>query len=148
MESQRVRHDLATKHIIIWTFIYILYVCDGEENGNPLQYSCLDNPMNRGTWRGYRPWVAKELGTTEWLNNTYVKSKCILTNSQIFIIFINFSIIFKVKYWLENQMILIFNKSHYYSKYIQIKEPNSCIALSQSVKWYMALGIITAYFRK
>ena len=23
----------------------------GEENGNPLQYSCLDNPMDRGAWR-------------------------------------------------------------------------------------------------
>ena len=23
----------------------------GEENGNPLQYSCLGNPMDRGTWR-------------------------------------------------------------------------------------------------
>ena len=22
----------------------------GEENGNPLQYSCLKNPMNRGAW--------------------------------------------------------------------------------------------------
>ena len=22
----------------------------GGENGNPLQYSCLENPMNRGTW--------------------------------------------------------------------------------------------------
>ena len=22
----------------------------GEGNGNPLQYSCLDNPMDRGTW--------------------------------------------------------------------------------------------------
>ena len=24
----------------------------GEGNGNPLQYSCLENPMDRGTWRG------------------------------------------------------------------------------------------------
>ena len=23
----------------------------GEGKGNPLQYSCLENPMNRGTWR-------------------------------------------------------------------------------------------------
>ena len=22
----------------------------GEENGNPLQYSCLGNPMDRGAW--------------------------------------------------------------------------------------------------
>ena len=23
----------------------------GEGNGNPLQYSCLENPMERGTWQ-------------------------------------------------------------------------------------------------
>ena len=23
----------------------------GEGNGNPLQYSCLENPVNRGAWR-------------------------------------------------------------------------------------------------
>ena len=23
----------------------------GEGNGNPLQYSCLENPMDTGTWR-------------------------------------------------------------------------------------------------
>ena len=40
-------------------------------------------------------WVAKEVDTTERLNNRYVKSKCILTNSQIFIIFIKFINIFQ-----------------------------------------------------
>ena len=25
-------------------------VNDGEGNGNPLQYSCLENPMDRGAW--------------------------------------------------------------------------------------------------
>ena len=24
--------------------------CIGEENGNPLQYSCLENPSDRGAW--------------------------------------------------------------------------------------------------
>jgi len=24
--------------------------CPGERNGNPLQYSCLGNPMNIGAW--------------------------------------------------------------------------------------------------
>ena len=30
-----------------------------EENGNPLQYSCLKNPMNRGAWRATVQSVAK-----------------------------------------------------------------------------------------
>ena len=31
----------------------------GEENDNPLQYSCLDNPMDRGAWRAAVHGVAK-----------------------------------------------------------------------------------------
>ena len=31
----------------------------GEENGYPLQYSCLENPMDRGTWRAIVHGVAK-----------------------------------------------------------------------------------------
>ena len=29
--------------------------CPGEENDNPLQHSCLENHMDRGTWWGYSP---------------------------------------------------------------------------------------------
>ena len=31
----------------------------GEERGNPLQYSCLENPMDRGAWRAIVHRVAK-----------------------------------------------------------------------------------------
>ena len=37
----------------------------GEENGNPLLYSCLENPMDG--WRslvGYSPWVPTQLDRT------------------------------------------------------------------------------------
>ena len=33
--------------------------CPGEENGNPLQYSCLENPMDRGAWRAIDHRVTK-----------------------------------------------------------------------------------------
>ena len=33
----------------------------GEGNGNPLQYSCLGNFMDRGAWRATVHGVAKEL---------------------------------------------------------------------------------------
>ena len=36
----------------------------GEENGNQLQYSCLENPMDRGAWRATVHGVAKS-GMTE-----------------------------------------------------------------------------------
>ena len=31
----------------------------GEGNGNPLQYSCLENPMDRGAWQARVHGVAK-----------------------------------------------------------------------------------------
>ena len=34
----------------------------GEGNGNPLQYSCLENPMDGGTWLGYSPWYCRRVG--------------------------------------------------------------------------------------
>ena len=33
----------------------------GVGNGNPLQYSCLDNSMNRGAWRAIVHGVTKSL---------------------------------------------------------------------------------------
>ena len=36
----------------------------GEGNGNPLQYSCLGNPMDRGAWWAIVHGVAKELDMT------------------------------------------------------------------------------------
>ena len=41
----------------------------GEGNGNPLQYSCLGNPMDRGAWS---PWGHKGSDTTEQLNNNKI----------------------------------------------------------------------------
>ena len=40
----------------------------GGGHGNPLQYSCLENPMNRGAWRASFHGGRKELDTTEQLN--------------------------------------------------------------------------------
>ena len=35
-----------------------------EGNGNPLQYSCLGNPMDRGAWQATIHGVTKELDMT------------------------------------------------------------------------------------
>ena len=37
----------------------------GEGNGNSLQYSCLGNPRDRGTWSAKVHRVAEELATTK-----------------------------------------------------------------------------------
>ena len=46
-----------------------IYAGAGEGNGNPLQYSCLENPMDRcRSLVGYSPWDHKEWDTTERLH--------------------------------------------------------------------------------
>ena len=58
----------------------------GEGNGNPLQYSCLENPMDRGAW-----WATVHRGTksrtrlsdfTLVSTNFYVMMMCCLDHSQ------------------------------------------------------------------
>ena len=39
--------------------------CPGGEYGNPLQYSCLENPMDRGAWWATVHRVAKVSDITE-----------------------------------------------------------------------------------
>ena len=44
----------------------------GEGNGNPLQYSCLGNPVDRGAWQAIVHGVTKEFDTTLRLNNNMI----------------------------------------------------------------------------
>ena len=39
-------------------------------HGNPLQYSCLENPQGQRSLMGYSPWNHKELDTTDRLSTT------------------------------------------------------------------------------
>ena len=52
---------------ILQCFYYIL-INHGEGNGNPLQCSCLGNPMDRGAWWATVHGVAKS--QTHWATNT------------------------------------------------------------------------------
>ena len=46
----------------------------GGGHGNPLQYSCLENPMDGGAWRATVMGL-QESDTTEWLS-THARSEC------------------------------------------------------------------------
>ena len=69
----------------------------GEGNGYPLQYSCLENSMERGAWWGYSPWPVRDtqsmgsqrLDTTEWLSThrhlparSWLQGKCVFSITQ------------------------------------------------------------------
>ena len=36
--------------IVIRHFLFVSSISCGEGNGTPLQYSCLENPMDGGAW--------------------------------------------------------------------------------------------------
>ena len=58
-QSRKLRHLPARRHV------HAL----GEGNGSSLQYSRLENPMDRGGSAGYSPRGRKELDTAERLTN-------------------------------------------------------------------------------
>jgi len=47
--------------------------CLGEGNGSPLQYSCLDNPRNRGPWWAAVYGVAQGRTRLKWLSSSSSK---------------------------------------------------------------------------
>ena len=48
--------DIRDRDLIPGSGIY-----PGGENGNPFQYSCLGNPLDRGAWQATDHGVAKEM---------------------------------------------------------------------------------------
>ena len=42
----------------------------GEGHGNPLQYSCWENPHGQRSLGGYSPWDSKDLDMTEQLSTS------------------------------------------------------------------------------
>ena len=55
--------------VYVSMLVYAIQVCErGEGKGNPLQYSCLENPVDRGAWWATFHDVA-ELDRTKQLNN-------------------------------------------------------------------------------
>ena len=51
----------------------------GEGNGNPLQYSCIQNSMDRGAWWATVCEIAKGLDMTEQLNSNNINNNGLLS---------------------------------------------------------------------
>ena len=63
MGSRRVGHDRATS---LSLFIFMHW----RGNGNPLQYSCLENPRDRGAWWAAVYGVAQSRTRLMWLSSS------------------------------------------------------------------------------
>ena len=53
-----------------WLHFHFLLSCNGEGNGNPLQYSCLENPRDRGAWWAAVYGVAQSQTRLKWLSSS------------------------------------------------------------------------------
>ena len=54
---------------IVKQFFYIhIYKYPGGGHGNPLQYFCLENPLDRGTWQAMGHGVTKSQDTTDYIS--------------------------------------------------------------------------------
>ena len=67
----------------------------GEGNGNPLQYSCLENPMDRGAWQTIAHGVAKSWTCL----NEYVHLCPYFLNNHFVINFFVFMYFYQCFYW-------------------------------------------------
>ena len=45
--THRCKYECVLTYMCLWAYVLFRY---GEGNGTPLQYSCLENPMDRGAW--------------------------------------------------------------------------------------------------
>ena len=58
-------------------YVYIYIHTHSYINDNPLLYSCLGNPKDRGAWQAIAHGVTKELDMTLWLNNKVCVCACV-----------------------------------------------------------------------
>ena len=65
MDQGNLIESLGVENIILKYLDQTLadYSLLGQIHGNPLQYSCLVNPMDRGSLAGYSPWGCERVAT-------------------------------------------------------------------------------------
>ena len=63
MQTEGVPHSSVGKesacNVVDQGSILVSGRSSGEGNDNPLQYSCLENPMDRGVWQVTVHWIAR-----------------------------------------------------------------------------------------
>ena len=59
-------HFVCPLRMYVWMYLLLFSRVHGEGNGTPLQYSCLENPMDGGAWWAIVHGVAK---SQTWLSN-------------------------------------------------------------------------------
>ena len=121
----------------------------GEGNGNPLQYSCMGNPMDRGAWRAIVHGGRKELDTTKQLTtHTHIiyPSPCIcvhtvcITQSKCDHNFMKFSSLIYMNTYIETCRYTCIYRERYIS-YISVFIMAICTE-SQSKMYFFTIHIV------
>ena len=112
----------------------------GEGNGNPLQYSCLENPMDRGVWRATVHGVTKN----QTRPSTYAWMHCIaILNSMHSVpLFSDLSLAYLIHYHFFKQYTLnictsIRNLSSKYQPHLPQPSSQSLINQHFQCKWFV-----------
>ena len=63
-----MRHSAENCSFLGFEVMSLLSGMSADGNGTPLQYSCLENPMDGGAWWAAVHGVGKESDTTDGLN--------------------------------------------------------------------------------
>ena len=90
--------------------------CPGEGNGNPLQYSCLENPMGRGGWQATVHGVAQSWTWVKWLSHLSPCYDCtveIFQSKVNYLCFVDHAFLHRVCSWfrrgLPNMSVYVLN---------------------------------------
>ena len=66
--------------------------CIGEGNGNPFQYSCLENPRDRGAWWAAAYGVSQSRTRLKWLSSSSSSSSSFVLSDFFSMWFVNYQI--------------------------------------------------------
>ena len=95
----------------------------GGEHGNPLQYSCLENSMDRGAWPAPVHGLAKSWDTAEWLTHFHFSllTRSVTLSKYLYLFVSQFPFLLKKNnnsiFLLMSEWVLVFNQG---------VEPNEC----------------------
>ena len=61
-------------YVYLWLIYLAVWQKPGEGNGTPLQYSCLENPMDRGAWWAAIYGVTQSRTWLKWLSSSMTET--------------------------------------------------------------------------